>query len=197
MYLEIYTVANLFAKPGLMSDTLLILALLCFRSLWLFLISMYSFSPNCWSRLSASQNVVQPFTSRLVINTPRARWMTCVTRDMWFLNVVLSIPGPSIVDCISLIIEQFEEAFEVVLPSTQPSKSSKGSRMCSNCMGTGAPVCWWLTSYASLAFEIGIVWAINLIKSELYFLQCPIAISIARNDWHYSQFVCRCPPFES
>jgi hypothetical protein len=53
-YHELRTFLIIFAKPGLMADTLLILALPSFRSLWLFPMSMLSFSANCWSRSCAS-----------------------------------------------------------------------------------------------------------------------------------------------
>ena len=43
-------VLKIFAKPGLMVDTLLILALPSFGSLWLLTMSMLWCSPNCWSR---------------------------------------------------------------------------------------------------------------------------------------------------
>ena len=46
-YPEIRTFLIIFAKPGIMTDTLLILVLPSFRSLWLFPMSMISFSPDC------------------------------------------------------------------------------------------------------------------------------------------------------
>jgi len=47
-YLEVCTFSHIFAKPGHMADTLSILALPSLWSLWLFPLSMLSFSPNCW-----------------------------------------------------------------------------------------------------------------------------------------------------
>jgi len=52
-------------------------------------------------------------------------------------------------------------------------------------MASRAPVCWPLTYYPQLALEMGKEVAIDLIDSELYFLQCPIAIHIICNDRQY------------
>jgi len=49
-YLDICTFSIIFAKHSLIADTLLILALPSFRSLWLLPMSMLSFSPKCRSR---------------------------------------------------------------------------------------------------------------------------------------------------
>ena len=98
-YLEIRTFSILFAKPGLMADMLLILAMPSFRSLWLFTMSMHSFSPNCWSRSWVSQDLLKPFTLRLLMNSPKANCMTCAMYGMWFLNEGHSIAEASRVDC--------------------------------------------------------------------------------------------------
>jgi len=126
-YHEIRTFSIIFAKPGLIADTLLILALPSPRSLWLFPMSMLSFSPNCWSHSWASQNLVWPFTLRLLMNAPKASCMTCAMHGMWFLNASHSIQEASSVDCSLRIIEKFEGALSVVIPSKRPSVSSKQS----------------------------------------------------------------------
>jgi len=74
-----------------MADTLLIVALPTFRSLWLFPVSVLSFSPIWWSCSWASQNLVQPFTPRLLMNAPKASCVTCTMHSMWFLNAGHSI----------------------------------------------------------------------------------------------------------
>jgi len=156
-----------------MADTLLILALPSFRSLWLFPMSMLSFSPNCWSRSWASQDMVRPITPRLLMNAPNASCMPCAMHGVWFLNAGHSIPEASSVDYGSRVIEKFEEALSVVIPSKRPSVSSKRSSTSFNCIASLALVCWPLTYHPELAFEMGIVQAINLIESELNFTQWP------------------------
>ena len=86
IYHEICTFSIFFVKPGLMADTLLILALPSFWSLWLFPMSMLSFSPNYWSCSWASQDLVQPFSHRVLMNAHKASWMTCAMHGMWFLK---------------------------------------------------------------------------------------------------------------
>jgi len=104
-YLQICTFSIIFAKPGLMADTLLIRALPSFRSLPIFPMSMLSFSPNCWSRSWASQDLVQPFTPRLLMNAPKASCMTCAMHGMWFPNAGHLIPEALSVDCRLQVIE--------------------------------------------------------------------------------------------
>jgi len=104
-YLEIRTFSIIFAKPGLIADTLLIVVLLSFRSLWLFPMSMLSFSSNCWLRSRASQDLVRPLTPRRLMNAPESSCMTCAMWRIWFLNAGHSIPEASSVDCSSRVIE--------------------------------------------------------------------------------------------
>ena len=136
-----------------MADTLLILTLPSFRSHWLFPMSMLSFSPNCWSRAWASHDFMRPFTLSLLMNAPKASCMTCALHGMWFLNGGHSIPEDSRVDCSSQVIEKFEEALWVVIPSKWQSVSSKWSRSSLKCTASAAPVCWPLTYHPWLAFQ--------------------------------------------
>ena len=142
-------------KPGPMADTLLILALPLFRSFWLFPISMRSFSPQCWSCSWASHDLLWSFTPRLLMNAPRASWMTCGLHGMRFLNVDCCIPEASRVDYDSRVTEQFDEAVSVEIPSKWPSVSSKRSRASFKCTARCAPVCWLWTYYPSLGPKIG------------------------------------------
>jgi len=104
-YHEIPTFSIILAKHGFMADTLLILALPSFRSLWLFPMSMLSFSPNCRSHSWASQDSVRPFTPRLIISAPEASWMTRAMHGMWFLKSGHWIAEASSVDCNVSVIE--------------------------------------------------------------------------------------------
>jgi len=168
-----------------MANTLFILALPSFQSLWLFTMPMLSYSPNCWSSSWASQDLVRPFTPRLLMNTPTASCMTCAMPGMWFLNAGRSIPAASSVGCSSRVTEYFEEALSVVMPNKRPSVSSTQSSMSFKCTASHAPVCWRLTYHPWLLFELGTEQAINLIQSEFNFTQCPISIHIVCNDWRY------------
>jgi len=180
-----------------MAETFLILALPSFRSFWLFPLSMLSFSPNCWSCSWASQDLVRPFTPRLLMNAPEASCMMCAMHDMWFLNAGHSIPESTSVDCSSRVIELFEEVLSVVIPSKQPSVSSNRSRTSFKCAASLCPVCWPLTYHHELAFEMGKEQAINLIGSKLYFTQCLISIHLVSSDWRYGEFVSWCPSVQS
>jgi len=104
-YLEIRTFSIIFAKPSLMADTTLILVLPSFRSLWIFPMSVLSFSLNCWSRSEASQHLVWPFTPRLHMNAPKASLMPCSMHGMESLNAGHWIPEAWRVDCNSQVIE--------------------------------------------------------------------------------------------
>ena len=104
-FLELHTFWIIFAKPCLMANTLMILALSTFHSLWLFPMSMRSFSPNCWSRWWASQDLVRLFTPRLLMNTPVTSFMTCAMHGMWFLNAGNWMREAWKVDCSLQVIE--------------------------------------------------------------------------------------------
>jgi len=168
-----------------MADTLLILALHSFRNLWLFPISMLSFSPNCWLHSWASNDLVQSFTLKLLMYAPKAGCMTYAMHGISFLNAGHSIPEASCVDCSSRVIKYFNEALSVIIPSKSPLVSSKWSSTSFKCTANLAPVCWPLTYRPQLAFERGKEQAINLIKSQLNFTQCPIPIHIQSNDQGY------------
>ena len=100
-YLEICTFSIIFPKAAFMANTSLILALPCFRSLWLFQMSMRSFSPKCWSRAWASQDLVWSFTPRVLMNAPKASCITCAMHAMWFLKAGHLIEEASSVNCSS------------------------------------------------------------------------------------------------
>jgi len=103
--LQIRTLSIIFAKPGFMADTLLILAFPSFRSLWRFPMSVLLFSPNCWSPSWASHDLVCPFTLRLLMNAPKASWMMCAIHGMRFRTACYSIPEASSVDCSFRVIQ--------------------------------------------------------------------------------------------
>jgi len=196
-YFKIRTFSIIFAKRGLMADNLLILASPSLRCLWLFPISMLSFSPNCWSRSGASQDLVRPFPPRLLMNAPNVSCMTCAMPGMWFFNAGHSVPESSSVDCILRVIEWFDEALSLVIPSKRPSVSSKPSSTSFKYTASLALVCWSLNYHSWLAFETGNEQEINFIESELYFTQCPILIRIVCNDWPYAEFAGWCPSIQS
>jgi len=125
---QIRTFSIIFTKPGLMADTLLILALPSFRNFWLFPMSMHSFCPNCWSRSGASQNLVRPFTPRLLMNPPKASCMTCAMNGMWFPNAADLIPEAWRVHSWFRVTEKNLQALCLGIPSKQPSVSWKQSR---------------------------------------------------------------------
>jgi len=132
-------------KSGLIADTLLIRALHSSWYCWLFLMSMLSLCPNCWSSSWAFQGLVQPFTLRLLKNAPKASWMACAMHGVWFLNAGQSIPEASRIDCHSLVIEWYEEPWSVAVPSKWPSVSSKRSKTSLKCTACLDSVCWPLT----------------------------------------------------
>jgi len=152
-----------------MANTLLILALPSFRSLWLFPMSMLWFYPNCWSRSWPSQNLVRPFKPRLLMNAPKASCLTCAMHGMWFLEVGHWIAEASGVDCGWRVIECFEDALSVVIPSKRPSVRSKRSSTSFKCTASLAPVCWPLIYHPLLPFKMGTKLAINLIEPQLNF----------------------------
>jgi len=96
---DICTFSMICAKPGLMADTLLILVLPSFRSLWLFPMSMLSYSSNCWLCSWISQDLLWPVTPRLLMNAPKASCMTWAMIGMWFLSEGYSITETSTGDC--------------------------------------------------------------------------------------------------
>ena len=104
-YHEICTFSNIFAKPGLMADTLVILALPSVPSLWLFPMSVLSFSPNCWSSSCATQDLVLPFTPGLLMNAHKPSCLMCTMHGMWFLNAGQLIPEASSVYFSSRVTE--------------------------------------------------------------------------------------------
>jgi len=168
-----------------MANTSFSLALPSFRSLWLFPMSAVSFSLSWWSRSWASQDLLWPLTLRLLMIAPKARCMTCAMEGMWFLDAGHSIPEASRGDCSSRVIEWFEEALSVIIPSKWPLLSPKPSRMAFKCMASLAPVCWPFTYHPWLAFERWEEQVINLVEQELNFTQCPSSIHIVSNVRHY------------
>jgi hypothetical protein len=139
-YVDIPTFSIIFAKPGHMADTLLILALPSSRSLWLFPISIPSLSLNCQSRTWDYQDLVRPFTPRLLMDAPEAGWMICARHGMWFLKAGHSIPEASRVDSNARVIKSFEEALSAVIPIKWPVVRSIRSRISFKCSATCAPV---------------------------------------------------------
>jgi len=184
-YHEIRTCSIIFAKPGFMIKSLLILAFPSFRSLWLFPMCMLWLSPNCWSGSWASQDLVRPFTPRLLMNASTASCMTCAMHGRWFLKADHLIAEGSGVDCSSRVIEYCGEALSVVIPSKQLSVSSKRSSTSFKCPASLASVCWPVTYHSHLAFEMGKEQVINLMERVLNFKQCPISIHIVSNDRRY------------
>jgi len=144
-YHEIHTFSILFAEPGFMADTLLIPALPSFRSHWLFPLSVLSSSPNCWSRSWASQHLAQPLTPRLLMISSKAICMTCIIHGMWFIKAGPGMAEDLSFDCCSRVIEEFEEALSVVIPSKRLSVSSNQSTTSFTCTASLAPMCWPLT----------------------------------------------------
>ena len=138
-----------------MVDTMLILALPFLWSLWLFPMSMLSFSPNCWSCSWASQDLVRLLTPRPLMNASEASWMMCAMHGMWVLDAGHMILEASWAGCNSWVMDQFEKALSVLTPSKRPSVSSNPSRTSFKCMASLTPLCWPLTYYPYLAFEIG------------------------------------------
>jgi len=134
--LEICTFSISFAKPGRIANTSLILALPSFHSLWLCTMSVLLFSPNCWLHSWASQHLVWPLTTRLLMYAPKASWMTCAMHGMWFFIAGHIILEGSRGDCSSRVIELIDEASSVVIPSKWLSVSSKQSRTSFKCMAT-------------------------------------------------------------
>jgi len=114
--LEIFTFSIIYAKPGRIAKTLLILALPSSHSLWHFPMSVFWFTPYSWWCSGATQHLERPLTPRLLMNAPKASWMTCAMHGMWLLIAGHMILEQSTVDCSSWGIEQLEEALSVVIP---------------------------------------------------------------------------------
>jgi len=142
---EIHTFSIICAKPGLKTDTLLIRALPSLRRLWLLSLSVLSFPTICWSHSWASQDLVWPCTPRLHMNPPKASWITCAMHSMWLPIAGHSIPEASRDDCIYQVIESFEGALLVIIPSKRPSVSTKPSKTSFKCLDNLAAVLWPLT----------------------------------------------------
>jgi len=165
-----------------------------FRSLWLFSMSVLSFSPDCWSCSWAFHAILRPFITRLLINALKRSWMPCDIHGMWFRKGDHSIPQTSSVFCSSWVMERFYEALSVVNPNKRPSVRLKFSSTSFKCMACLAPVWWPLTYYPQLAWVIGKEVVINIIESELHFTQWPILIPIGSNNRFSGQCICSSAP---
>jgi len=141
-YLELGTFSIIFAKPGLMADALLILALHSCPSLWLIQISVFSLWTNrcLWSW--ASQDLVWHFTPRQFMNAYIASWMALATHAIWFLSVGDFIPKALRADCIVWFIEAYQDVLCFVISITWLSVRSRRSRSSFNYPAGHAPVCW-------------------------------------------------------
>jgi len=166
-YREARTFSIILAKHGYTANTLLILALPSFRSLWLFPLSMLSFSPDCWLLSWASQDKVRPFPPRLLMKATKVCCITYAMYPKWFLNAGHSIRESSTIHYSTLVIECFEKTLSVVLPSNWPSVSSIPSRTSFNCVASLGPVCGPLPYHAELAFKRGKEQVIYLIQRAL------------------------------
>jgi len=60
---------------------------------------------DCWSRSLAVQDLVRPFTPRLLMNEPEASCMACTIHGIWFLNTGHSISEAWSVNCRLCVIE--------------------------------------------------------------------------------------------
>jgi hypothetical protein len=89
----------------------------------------------------------------MLMNAPKASYMTCAMDGMWFLNAGHSIPEASRVDCSMHVIKEFEGALSVVIPSKQPSVSSTRSSRAFKYIANRAPVCEPLTYHSEIDFE--------------------------------------------
>jgi len=127
-FLELCTFSIIFTKPGFLANTLLILALPSFRSLWHISLCMLSFCPNCWSRWCASQVLLQPSTLRLVMNSPQASCVTRAMHGLWFLNLSNLSMEVWRANCRASVAKQFKKALSVVIWSILQSVSWKQSR---------------------------------------------------------------------
>jgi len=87
--LGICILPTIFAKPGLMAEILLNQALPSFGRIWLFSLSVISFSPSCWSHSWATKDLVRPVILRLLMNTLEASWITFSMDAMSLLNASL------------------------------------------------------------------------------------------------------------
>jgi len=154
-YQEICTFSIIFAKPGFMADTLFIVALPSFRSLWLLTMSMLSFSPNFWLRWWASQDLVRALTPRLLMNVLDVSCMPCAMHGMWSLTAGHWITEPTIVECSSSAMKYFEDRLSVVIPSKRLSVRSNKLGTFLKCMTMLAPVCWPFTYHRRLGFGTG------------------------------------------
>jgi len=176
-----------------MADTLWILALPSFHSLWLFSMSKLSSSRNRSLQSWVSQDLVRPGTTRLLMNAPIAGWMTCAMYGMWFLNAGHSISEASSVDSSSRVIEWLNEALSVIISHNRPSVNSKRSSTSFKCTTSPAAVCWLFSFHTELANKTGNEQAINLIESKFYFTQCAISIHIVITGWRYRELDSWCP----
>lgn len=104
-YLEIYAYSNMFAKPGLMATTLLILALPSVWSLWLIPIPMLVYSLNWWLHSWASLDLLQPLTPRPLMNSPQPSLRMCAMHGIQIVNASHSIPEDTTFDCNLQVME--------------------------------------------------------------------------------------------
>jgi hypothetical protein len=142
--LEILTFRIIFAKPGHIANTLLILALPFFRSLWQFPVSVVQFPPNWWWRLCTSPDLVRTCPPIQPINALKASCMTCVLHGIWFLIGGHRIQEASRVDCSFQEIKELEEALPIIILRTWPSVSPNWSSTSIIYMASLAPICWTL-----------------------------------------------------
>jgi len=168
-----------------MANSLLIPELPSLRRLWLFPISIVSFSPHCRSYPWGFQDLVRPSISRMLMNAHNASWTLCAIHGMQILIADDSILEASRFDCSSRVIKQVEGALLTVISGTWLPVCSKQWRTSFICMTSLAPSSSPLTNHAKLAFNIGTEYTLNLIISELNFLQLRGLIHISNNDLHY------------
>jgi hypothetical protein len=188
-YLEMCTVWIIFAKSGLMVNTVLILLLPSACSLCLFPMSMCWFAPNSCLRSWASKDSVRSFTPRLPKNEHKGRCIVCAMHGMLFLNAGHSSPKGSSNDCSTHVIEWFQEVLSVVIACEQQSVRSKRSFTffkCTACLATG---CWSLPHQHYLEFQTTNDFAIKLIECVSYLIQCTILIDKGSNDCRYGECV--------
>jgi len=110
------------------------------------------------------------FYSKTADECTEASCLRCAMYGLWVLNACHLIPQVSRANCISQVINSFEEALSVGIQSQRLSVSSKQSWSSFKCTASLALVCWPLSDYSFLAFKNGKEYAINVIKSELYIM---------------------------
>jgi len=135
-YHEILTFSSIFAKPGYMADTLLILALPSFRSFWLSPMSMLWLSPNCWSRSPDSKDLVRPLhRDRSGMHLKPAGWLApCMVCGSSKQPTGLSRPRVLIAARVSS--KNFKTVLSVVISCKRPAVHSKRSSTTMKCMAS-------------------------------------------------------------